>query len=97
MVNIRLAAIGKRPTLKFPAAAARARAKRDRASPRGLLHGRQKAVRCPVYQREQLGAGNEIVGPGAGAGARHHDGAVRRSDACTVAPSGELIIKVGGA
>ena len=56
----------------------------------------RKAVRCPVYQREKLTAGTRINGP---ALVQEHGTTtvLFQKDVCTVAPSGELIIKVGGA
>ena len=75
MVNMRLSVIGKRPTLKFP------RLGKGRGS--AITHRRdvyfadtRKPVRCPVYQREKLTAGTQHRRAGAGAGARHHHGAV---------------------
>jgi N-methylhydantoinase A len=95
MVNMRLSVIGKRPALKFP------RLGKGRAS--AISHRRdvyfadaRKAVRCPVYQREKLTAGTKIVGP---ALVQEHGTTtvLFQKDVCMVAPSGELIIKVGGA
>src|SRR5205809_1549671 len=93
MVNIRLALIGKRPKPVFPRLAARGGAKpaRTRAVYLAAAH---KASPCPVYQRETLGAGDEIAGP---ALIQEHGTTtvLFASDALTVAPSGELIITVG--
>ncbi|MPZ56100.1 MAG: hydantoinase/oxoprolinase family protein [Rhizobiales bacterium] len=95
MVNIRLAMVGKRPALAFPQLAA--------ASAVKPLHRRQvyfsdvtRPVNCPVYQREHLFAGARIDGPGL---IQEHGTttALFAQDACTMAPSGELIITVGGA
>jgi N-methylhydantoinase A len=95
MVNMRFSVIGKRPTLKFP------RLGKGRAS--AISHRRdvyfsdsKKAVRCPVYQREKLTAGMRITGP---ALVQEHGTTtvLFQKDVCTVAPSGELIIKVVGA
>jgi N-methylhydantoinase A len=95
VVNIRLSVIGKRPTLKFP------RLGRGKGS--AISHRREvyfadaaKAVRCPVYQREKLTAGTRIKGP---ALVQEHGTTtvLFQKDQCTVAPSGELIIKVGAA
>ncbi len=95
MVNMRLSVIGKRPTLKFP------RLGKGRAN--AISHRREvyfadpkKPVRCPVYQREKLTAGTKIVGP---ALVQEHGTTtvLFQKDVCVVAPSGELIIKVGGA
>jgi N-methylhydantoinase A len=95
MVNIRLALIGKRPKPVFPRLAARGGAKpaRTRAVYLAAAH---TASPCPVYQRETLGAGDEIAGP---ALIQEHGTTtvLFASDALTVAPSGELIITVGAA
>ena len=88
MVNIRLAMIGKRPKLSFPRLA-----KGDRAQPSRqrevYFSDARKALPCPVYQRETLGAGSEIAGP---ALIQEHGTTtvLFEQDACTVAPSGEL-------
>jgi N-methylhydantoinase A len=93
MVNIRLALIGKRPKLSFPRLAETGRAKlsRERAV---YFADTRKALTCPVYRRETLGAGSEIAGP---ALIQEHGTTtvLFAQDACTVAPSGELIITVG--
>ena len=95
MVNIRLAVIGKRPKLKFPrfAKGECAQPSREREV---YFSDTRKAVPCPVYQRETLGAGSEIAGP---ALIQEHGTTtvLFERDACTVAPSGELIIAVGAA
>jgi N-methylhydantoinase A len=95
IVNIRLAAIGKRATLALPRLSARRRAQ---------AHGRMKVhlddparpVSCPVYRREDLGAGARISGP---ALVREHGTTtvLFRGDACSVASTGELLISVRGA
>ena len=95
MVNIRLAMIGKRPKLSFPRLAKGERAQPSRQREVYFSDAR-KALPCPVYQRETLGAGSEIAGP---ALIQEHGTTtvLFPKDACTVALSGELIIKVGGA
>jgi N-methylhydantoinase A len=93
MVNIRLAMIGKRPQLNFPklanggAIAARRR--------QVYLSDAGTPVPCPVYQREALGAGARVSGPGL---IQEHGTTtvLFERDECTVAASGELIISVGG-
>jgi N-methylhydantoinase A len=94
MVNIRLAAIGKRPTLRFPRLARRAAAKPLRRRDVYLAASRTP-IACPVYQRGDLGAGARIKGP---ALIEEHGTTtvLFGQDRCTVAPSGELIIDVGG-
>jgi N-methylhydantoinase A len=95
MVNIRLAMIGKRSKLSFPPAPAIAEATPARRREVYFSDAR-KPLPCPVYQREQLGAGNRIAGP---ALIQEHGTTtvLFEHDACVVAPSGELIITVGGA
>jgi N-methylhydantoinase A len=95
MVNIRLAAIGKRPTLKFPKLAAKAAGKAARRRD-VYLGDPRKAVSCPIYQRGDLGAGARIKGP---ALIEEHGTTtvLFEADRCTVSRSGEIIIDVGGA
>ena len=95
MVNIRLAAVGKRPKLRFPKLAKRGAAKPSRRRD-VYLGDPRKAVSCPIYQRSELGAGARIKGP---ALIEEHGTTtvLFEKDRCTVAPSGELIIDVGGA
>jgi N-methylhydantoinase A len=94
MVNIRLAAVGKRPKLRFPKLAKLGAAKLSRRREVYLTDPR-KAVSCPIYQRSELGAGARIKGP---ALIEEHGTTtvLFEKDRCTVAPSGELIIDVGG-
>ncbi|MGB6534970.1 MAG: hydantoinase/oxoprolinase family protein [Xanthobacteraceae bacterium] len=95
MVNIRLAAIGKRPPLRFPRLARRSAAKPSRRRDVYLAASR-KPIACPIYQRGEFGAGARIKGP---ALIEEHGTTtvLFGQDRCTVAPSGELIIDVGGA
>jgi N-methylhydantoinase A len=95
MVNIRLAAIGKRPTLRFPKLAARKHAKPARR--RSVYFGdSRQPLTCPVYRRGELGAAARIKGP---ALIEEHGTTtvLFAADRCIVAPSGELVIDVGGA
>jgi N-methylhydantoinase A len=95
MVNIRLAMIGKRAKLAFPPVPTTASAMPARQREVYLADPR-KPLSCPVYQREALGAGNRIAGP---ALIQEHGTTtvLFERNTCTVAPSGELIITVGGA
>jgi N-methylhydantoinase A len=95
MVNIRLGVIGKRPKLKFP--------RLGKSSTVAVSHrsdvyftDTKKPMRCPVYQRTALKAGARIVGP---ALIQEHGTTtvLFRKDECKIAPSGELIIKLGNA
>jgi N-methylhydantoinase A len=94
MVNIRLAAIGKRPKLAFPglAAAGAAAPSGERSA---YFSSAGKPVTAKVYQRDHLGAGVHIAGP---ALVQEHGTTtvLFDHDACKVAASGELIIAVGG-
>jgi N-methylhydantoinase A len=92
MVNIRLAMIGKRPKLGFPRLARAGPAKPARQRD---VYFADAALFCPVYQREALGAGSAIAGP---ALVQEHGTTtvLFERDGLTVAPSGELIITVGG-
>ncbi|HZN27829.1 MAG TPA: hydantoinase/oxoprolinase family protein [Xanthobacteraceae bacterium] len=95
MVNIRLAMIGKRAKLIFPPVPAGASATSARQREVYFTDPR-KPLSCPVYQREALGAGNRIAGP---ALIQEHGTTtvLFERDTCAVAPSGELLITVGGA
>jgi N-methylhydantoinase A len=95
MVNVRIAMIGKRPALAFPAL-------RDTGAPKPrqtrqvFLDDAKAPVACPIYQREELGAGCRIAGP---ALIEEHGTTtvLFATDTLTVAPSGEMIVAVGGA
>ncbi len=94
MVNIRLAMIGKRPTLTFPRLAESSGAKPSHRR-EVFFSDARKAIPSPVYQRATLGVGDRIAGP---ALIQEHGTTtvLFERDACVVAPSGELIIAVGG-
>jgi N-methylhydantoinase A len=94
MINIRLAMIGKRPQLSFPRRPTNSDAKPSHQRDVYLLDAK-KPVRCPVYQRAALASGNRIAGPAL----IQEFGTTTvlfEQDTCTVAPSGELAITVGG-
>jgi len=95
MVNIRLAAIGKRPKLKFPRLAPHRTAKASRRRD-VYLADPYRPVSCPIYQRGELGAGSRIKGP---ALIEEHGTTtvLFEQDKCVVVPSGELLIDIGGA
>jgi N-methylhydantoinase A len=96
MVNMRLGIVGKRAKLKFPRLG-KAKGPAAAAAHRNVYFAdAQKPVRCPLYQRDALKAGARIVGP---ALIQEHGTTtvLFKNDDCTVMPSGELIIKVGGA
>ena len=94
MVNIRLGAIGKRPSLAFPSLTAA-----GAAAPAGeravYFSSASQPLAAKVYRRDKLGAGAEIAGP---ALIQEHGTTtvLFENDKCRVADSGELIISVGG-
>ncbi len=94
MVNIRLAAVGKRTKLAFPAVG-RTAAATPASRRKAYFASAAEPVVCPVYRREDLGAGAEIVGP---ALIQEHGTTtvLFGNDRCQVAESGELVITVGG-
>jgi N-methylhydantoinase A len=94
MVNMRLAVVGKRAPLTFPELAAGAAAQPSHH--RDVYLDARVPVSAPVYQRGSLGGGARIAGP---ALIQEHGTTtvLFERDLCTVAPSGELIVKVGGA
>ena len=94
IVNIRVAAIGKRVPLIFPHVAKGATAVPARSRPI-YLDDTTKPVMCPVYERESLPAGATFNGP---AVVQEHGTTtvLFAGDSCTVAETGELIITVGG-
>jgi N-methylhydantoinase A len=94
MVNIRLAAIGKRPKLKFPSLGNSGAAKP--AGKRAIyFSSAAEPLTANVYRRENLATGVRIAGP---ALIEEHGTTtvLFERDACQVAPSGELIVTVGG-
>ncbi|MEA2907299.1 MAG: N-methylhydantoinase [Alphaproteobacteria bacterium] len=95
MVNMRLGIIGKRAKLRFPRLG-KARAAMPARQREVYFSDAKKPVRCPVYQRDALAAGARITGP-AIVQELGTTTVLFRKDDCRVAPSGELIIKVGGA
>ena len=94
LVNIRLGAIGKRAKLKFPSLGAAGEAK-PAGERKAYFSSATEALTAKVYRREQLGAGAELSGP---ALIQEHGTTtvLFENDHCRVAPSGELIISIGG-
>ena len=94
IVNVRLAAIGRRASIKLPRLPA---ARRARASHRvrAYLGDAARAVSCPVYRRGDLGAGARVAGP---ALVREHGTTtvLFKGDVCSVGRTGELVISVRG-
>ncbi len=95
MVNIRLALIGKRPHLRFPELALTRQAE-PRHHREVIFADPHRPLACPIYRRDDLGGGARIDGP---ALIEEHGTTtvLYADDHCDVAPSGELIIRVGGA
>jgi N-methylhydantoinase A len=95
MVNIRLAVIGKRPRLRFPTLGASKMSAPARQR-QVYLSSPTSPIACPVYDRAALGAGTRLAGP---ALIQEHGTTtvLFERDTCEVAPSGELVITVGGA
>jgi N-methylhydantoinase A len=93
MVNIRLGAVGKRPTLTFPSLAASGTAASSHER-EVFFSSAAKPLRASVYRRDDLGAGARIAGP---ALIQEHGTTtvLFEQDTCEVAASGELIIAVG--
>jgi N-methylhydantoinase A len=94
IVNIRLAVIGKRATMTLPRLSAKRRAKAHRKA-EVRLGDSARPVFCPVYRREELGAGARLLGP---ALVREHGTTtvLFKGDVCSVARTGELLISVRG-
>jgi N-methylhydantoinase A len=94
MVNMRLALVGKRPKLRFPDLQTGAAVAPSHE--REVYFDGRAPVTCPVYQRDALSADARIAGP---ALIQEHGTTtvLFESDFCEVAPSGELIVTVGGA
>ena len=94
VVNVRVAAIGKRVPLCFPTleASSAARPARSRCV---YLDSAAEAVVCPVYERDGLSAGASFSGP---AIVQEHGTTTVMfpGDHCSVAVTGELIITTGG-
>jgi N-methylhydantoinase A len=94
MVNIRLAAVGKRAKLAFPTLPGAGRA--TPVSRREVHFARAEGpLECPVYRRGDLVAAAAVAGP---ALIQEHGTTtvLFAGDVCTVADSGELIITVAG-
>jgi N-methylhydantoinase A len=95
MVNIRVTMVGKRTPLAFPQLATTGTVKPSHRRQVYFSDVRQ-VVDAPVYRREQLFAGAEIAGPALIL--EHGTTTVLfERDTCAMAPSGELIVTVGGA
>jgi N-methylhydantoinase A len=95
IVNVRMRAMGKRGQFQFPSLAAG----KDSALPKGsrpvYFGDSRTAMDCPVYIREELGSGQEVIGP-----AVIHEYAstivLFPGDRAKVVPTGELVIQLQG-
>lgn len=94
VVNIRVAATAKRVPLAFPQVVPGNEAKPARLR-RVYLENVGEPIVCPVYERDALPAGSVFEGP---AIVQEHGTTtvMFAGDRCVVAPTGELIIQVGG-
>lgn len=94
VVNVRVAAIGKRVPLCFPTLEA-STAGRPARSRCVYLNSAAEAVVCPVYERDGLPAGASFSGP---AIVQEHGTTTVMfpGDHCSVAVTGELLITTGG-
>lgn len=95
IVNLRLTAVGRRPRLEFPKISS-CGSGGAAAIERGdiVLHDPKRPVDCPLYDRESLGAGQVIRGPAA-ISEYASTTLFFEGDTLTVAPSGELVIRLG--
>jgi N-methylhydantoinase A len=95
MVNMRLALVGKRTPLTFPTLGVGGAAK-PRQTREVFFIDPSTPVACPIFNRTDLGAGCRIAGP---ALIQEHGTTtvLFGGDTLEVAPSGEMIIAVGGA
>ncbi|MGE5537965.1 MAG: hydantoinase/oxoprolinase family protein [Gemmatimonas sp.] len=92
IVNLRLTAKGKRGQSKFPevakGAAGGSLGERDI-----IFNDPAKPVRCRIYDRDQLAAGQVVQGPGAVVEYASTT-VLFHGDTLTVAPTGELVIRI---
>ena len=93
MVNYRLIATGKRPTLKLPSVASnKTTVKPGQRSV--YFEDSSTAANCPVYKRDNLKPGDKFNGP-ALVQEYASTTVIFSDDNCVVAETGELIISVG--
>ena len=94
LVNVRLAAIGKRPKLDFPKLGRSGEAK-SAGERMVYFSSASKPLAAKIYRRENLTMNARIAGP---ALIEEHGTTtvLFERDVCQVAPSGELMITVGG-
>jgi N-methylhydantoinase A len=94
IINVRVAAVGKKPAINFPKLGPSGKAEVARKM-KVYFADAGGYVDTPVYDRAKLGAGAKFTGPAL----VQEDGTTTvmyQGDVCEVAPTGELIIKVRG-
>jgi N-methylhydantoinase A len=93
IVNLRLTATGRRKRSEFPKLVARGSDAKlgERAI---VLNDPSRPVTCGIYDRDRLGAGDKVPGP-AVISEYASTTLLFEGDGLTVAPSGELIIRIG--
>jgi N-methylhydantoinase A len=94
IINVRLVALGRRPKLALPALPS-SREVTPRERRQVYFDDQNGAVDCPVYAREALPPGAKIPGP-ALVSEYGSTTVIFPQDAMVVAPTGELLITVGG-
>ena len=96
MVNYRLVAIGRRPTLTLPKVTGNGTGGATSAFGRRQVYfdDAETPVDCPVYDRMTLAPGTRIAGP-ALVQEYASTTVIFEADSCTVADTGELIIAIG--
>lgn len=95
IVNVRIRAIGKREQFRFPPIDADGRGIPKKGNRMVYLDNAQRAVECPIYNREQLEPGYEITGP-AVIQEYASTTVLFPGDSASVAPAGELVIVLRG-
>ncbi|MAF48409.1 MAG: hydantoinase/oxoprolinase family protein [Rhodospirillales bacterium] len=93
MVNFRLIALGRRPHMKNPALDSSAGGQQPAKHRPVYFDDPGAPVDCPVYFRGDLGAGVRIEGP-ALVQEYASTTVLFNEDACTIAPTGEMIISL---
>jgi N-methylhydantoinase A len=95
VVNLRLATVGRRERLEFPKINAASGPVRTPLERRDIvLLDPERPADCAIYDRENLSAGQMIRGPAA-ISEYASTTLLFEGDTLTVAPSGELIIRIG--
>jgi N-methylhydantoinase A len=92
---LRLTATGRRQRSRFPSVAGQS-AKALIGNRPIVLDDPAKAVSCPVYDRDKLGGGDVVKGPAAIVEYASTT-ILSAGDVLTVAPSGELVIRLNQA